>query len=500
MCKSVFHSFCWWILISLHVTVLEAQVSTIESSKANTVWIQTNDVVGAGVVVGDSAGYQYIITAKHVVDGVKRGSGSLKFYGNEISNRFEVVKKASQSDLAVLRTKSQSIRFLPFEKVEFESLSEGDLIQSIGHPYEKPWLFNKENHVQKVCNPTRSGCVLETSKSSILPGCSGGPVLDDSYAFVGMMLNYDGASAQVLRSDIIVEILRNWRIPYNYLDPSYRKKKATVILHSKEACIIQIDGKKRVSIERKRSKTFQLEPGIHHFEAFYFDDPSITWQDSVFLLPEEKVQREVVFLIQDSTEQVKWPKYHRRSTLFLGANYIVSFRDEGHTNFPVGFSLYGPIGCYVQRLSISSTETPGKVYTQQELMNAQVFLQNTGAVFEPTVYSKSEYNFRGFQTGVYFSVFRHLYLKAGISSVNGSTWEVHEGELGNTLESLGVSLNGKKQYPTNYRNFSSTNWNVGVAFVVPYLQVEFEYDHLWQKPSILLGANYPIKLLKQWRK
>jgi formylglycine-generating enzyme required for sulfatase activity len=163
---------------------------------------------GAGIVFAVEGQYAYIATAYHVVRKGNTQAADLKIrlwqdqrttFAAEHSD-----KSRYEDDLAVLRAKIPAAVF-PFRRLtDFGQLRKSQPVYAIGHPNgESPWNVTYLPGAITEIAPQR----IKVDSPTIKRGHSGGALIDANKLLVGMVLDTDGTTADVLRIDKITEIL-----------------------------------------------------------------------------------------------------------------------------------------------------------------------------------------------------------------------------------------------------------------------------------------------------
>ena len=124
-----------------------------------------------------------------------------------------------------------------------------------------------------------------------------------------------------------------------------------------------------------------------------------------------------------------------------------------------------PFGVFIGGFENKNDPEPLKSYTQVELENAEIAAGNTSSFIE------SRHNHFAFRFGAYISPPKpegvkeyayekkfKLYLMAGLSVINGYTWDVHEGDFSELLNPIPPSTD---RYAIHYREVNSVNFLIG---------------------------------------
>ena len=164
---------------------------------------------GAGIVFAVEDGWTYIATAYHLIrKGDARATNLKVRFWQSQSESFpaEHYNEASYDyDLAVLRVKTPKAEFDFNRLVDLNTLRKSQHVYAIGHPNgESPWNVTYLPGAITDIGTSR----LKVESPSIKRGHSGGPLIDEQKMLVGMVLDTDGTTADILRIDRAAEILR----------------------------------------------------------------------------------------------------------------------------------------------------------------------------------------------------------------------------------------------------------------------------------------------------
>lgn len=152
---------------------LKANLETVRKAVAT---ITANRGYGSGFVISDDG---KVLTAEHVISGskyVKVGLGGKKeCYG-------EVIASSKQRDLAVIQTDCRSLTPLPLGS---RRLLEGAEVFAVGTPVSSELQFSVTKGVVSGVRKFEDLDYIQ-SDVSVLPGSSGGPLLDPSGNAIGV--------------------------------------------------------------------------------------------------------------------------------------------------------------------------------------------------------------------------------------------------------------------------------------------------------------------------
>jgi Protein of unknown function (DUF1566)/Trypsin-like peptidase domain len=170
---------------------------------------------GAGIIFAVEDGWTYIATAYHLVrKGNARATGlKICFWHSQHqtlpAEHYEDAKY--EYDLAVLRVKAPKADF-PFERLaNLDAVIKSQPAYAIGHPNgEEPWNVTYLPGAISGIEVLH----LKVQHPSIKDGHSGGALIDARKMITGIVLRTDGTTADILRIDRAVEILRReFRLP-----------------------------------------------------------------------------------------------------------------------------------------------------------------------------------------------------------------------------------------------------------------------------------------------
>ncbi len=183
-------------------------------------------IQGAGVVVGVNNGYTYIATVFHVVRQSDRTAVDMRvrFHNDPLTSiPAEYVTADRDRILAVIRTKTTAFPFNFARLGNMEQVKNGLPAYAIGHPGRDWGVTYAPGPVSDV----RSNW-LEVQSVYIQHGHSGGALIDQQGGIIGLVDNTDGSTAEVLRIDHALNILRlDLRIPVQLAAASSRQPDAT---------------------------------------------------------------------------------------------------------------------------------------------------------------------------------------------------------------------------------------------------------------------------------
>lgn len=171
--------------------------------------------VGAGIIFGVENDRLYVATAAHVVTG--GADVQVKFRWLKNTFKASVLKQVSRPlDLAVLsvtglKGSEANVNALPFDRLgDPDSLKRGDLVFSLGNPRGVEWSVNKtpDPFLEKG-----EASLLNFGSQFILPGHSGGALLNEGWQLVGMIVADSQPIGRAVSVAKILATLRDWKYP-----------------------------------------------------------------------------------------------------------------------------------------------------------------------------------------------------------------------------------------------------------------------------------------------
>ncbi len=207
----------------------QSSIESIDTQRMDVVKLRSQSDSSAetasGVYVGKDEQNAYFVTAFHPL---RKHTGAddhydlvqtveLQFYARPVGTRALVLDHYDPLfDLAVV--------YIPVDKLPNEMAfmprteASAELpIHLIGHPPAGDWT-TWTGRIQNELNVGGNSNFFSTgSDSSLTKGFSGAPVLDSNGSFVGIHLSSANSYARNLKSDAIVKLLKEWRVPMTNL-------------------------------------------------------------------------------------------------------------------------------------------------------------------------------------------------------------------------------------------------------------------------------------------
>ncbi len=182
------------------------------------------DQSGAGLIVGETGGTLYVVTAAHVIRGAVEVE--LTLYKDSIRKYpARVIKEDHILDLAVVTIEnSNPIRMLPLNLkmeqgiIRLQTIprsingANNDVL-SIGHPTGERWAT-----IPNKMLGSRRDHTIGITGTGITTGCSGGPVFGlTGWELIGMVKEDTEAGAVCIKASKIKQKLEEWGVPNNLL-------------------------------------------------------------------------------------------------------------------------------------------------------------------------------------------------------------------------------------------------------------------------------------------
>jgi alpha-tubulin suppressor-like RCC1 family protein len=175
--------------------------------------------IGAGILFGSASDRLYVVTANHVV---RRGTTEATDIRVELrglpgepvpatlTTRFDAKRDVAVLSIAGVRAKGIDPALLPFDRLgDPASLSRGDGVRALGYPQGRPW--GSSVAASPLVSVSDSLVVFETAQ--VVPGNSGGALLDARGQIVGLVLNVLPPEATARSITQVSEVLREWGFP-----------------------------------------------------------------------------------------------------------------------------------------------------------------------------------------------------------------------------------------------------------------------------------------------
>lgn len=174
--------------------------------------------VGAGILVGAANDRLYVVTANHVVrDPAEATDIRVELRGlpgepvpATLTTRFDAKLDIAVLSIAGLRAKGIDPTQIPFDRLgDPASLSRGDGVRALGHPEGRPWGSMVATAPIAAANDNL--LVFETPQ--VVPGYSGGALLDTRSQVVGLVLNVLPPEATARNIMQVSQLLSGWGFP-----------------------------------------------------------------------------------------------------------------------------------------------------------------------------------------------------------------------------------------------------------------------------------------------
>ena len=344
-------------------------------------------VHGGGIVVGSDRRAVYIATVGHVatIDDLR-----VQFYaarGKEhVANVFPESDDADV-DFAVVSVEMaaddpirQSLRAL---SCRTEKLATNTPVTHIGHA-ASVWSSIVGN---KVVRDQRN--YVTFTNTGIAAASSGGAIFDETSRLVGLVAQVTSAQAMALKTDVIIDYLREWNVPMNMLDTSAKPPRPAAVaplkpIANREPLFIERfeDNRNRWPVLKNTDNSARITAGTYRLGSLRF-----------------KYVATIPFVIDQDRDfeiRVTVAKIHAEATTLSGFGIVWGYRDEhGYFQFgvtsrgewSVGTHVGGIIRDYVGEPNPIRKELPIRLSLQKigpkfrYLINGQVVHQTDSAPF-----------------------------------------------------------------------------------------------------------------------
>ena len=175
--------------------------------------------IGAGILFGSADDRLYVVTANHVV---RRGATPCTDIRVELRARpgeplpatlttsFDARRDVAVLSIPGVREKGIDVARLPFDRLgDPASLARGDGVHALGFPQGRAWGTN----VAPIPIASVNDSVLVFETSQVVPGNSGGALLNSRREIVGLVLNVQSPEATARSIAQVIDLLRGWRFP-----------------------------------------------------------------------------------------------------------------------------------------------------------------------------------------------------------------------------------------------------------------------------------------------
>ncbi|MCB9282982.1 MAG: thrombospondin type 3 repeat-containing protein [Lewinellaceae bacterium] len=197
-------------------------------------------------------------------------------------------------------------------------------------------------------------------------------------------------------------------------------------------------------------------------------------------------------LVDQHSRSIGPPNFGRRLDNF-GSRLKEDFRFQSMEHF--GVTVYAPIGGYFFGYHRSPKLEPFPIYTVYQLSAICTDLESKGVDVQKPNFYDTEYAGRFFHAGLCVGPFyrikylRHLFFTAGLTFMDGATWEEYRGDL-NGIIPASYDVN---KFAVNFQQFNQeTHLEAGIALVFPFAHTEFTYYGYNNSWSWKAGVNVPL--------
>ncbi|GEM_PF-2938067 len=205
------------ICLALPFTSLDAQEQYMKSVVRITAQLEgIGEETGAGIIVGKEGANYYIATARHVVHG--SDDIVVQVHGDKAKHKATLLHQDEGMDAAVLVfTPGKPLTLQELFPAEPGVITQGQKVQSVGHPGGGYWLANLLNLVQQS-SLYEDGRFFSITPQAIIGGCSGGPVFIETGAWLGMITETSAVQAKCLKAEALTKWLKTKKVPTRLVD------------------------------------------------------------------------------------------------------------------------------------------------------------------------------------------------------------------------------------------------------------------------------------------
>lgn len=175
--------------------------------------------IGAGILFGSASDRLYIVTANHVVRNGATEATDIKIelrglpgepVSANLTTRFDAKQDVAVLSIAGARAKGIDVAQIPFDRLgDPTSLSRGEGVRTLGYPQGRPWTTS----VAAAPLATVSDSLLVFETSQVVPGNSGGALLDSRGQIVGLVLYVLIPESTARNIAQVSGMLREWGFP-----------------------------------------------------------------------------------------------------------------------------------------------------------------------------------------------------------------------------------------------------------------------------------------------
>ena len=214
--QGVIHHRVYWLVLAgvlcLVPITLWAQPFDLARARRAVVRVIADggNSIGSGSIIKIDGGEAYILTAYHVIQqDVLKGVSQVRvelFTEEVLEARISRQRIDTDNDIAVLIVRhlpSSPPSAIPWESTV--AVWDTQTVYALGHPMGGPRWAVTDGTVSGI-----EGGKIYFSGTAVSPGNSGGPLLNDKGAFVGMNVNVVGQSGIALAADVIRALIRGW--------------------------------------------------------------------------------------------------------------------------------------------------------------------------------------------------------------------------------------------------------------------------------------------------
>ena len=201
-------------IILLLIQPLLAQQLTNDQLRSPVALVSCGDQIGSAISVGMTDRKLYLVTAYHVI-AENPQDFSIRFWQVSEPVRGKVVNSDPDLDLAVISCTLPG-RYMPsFFPFSTKNLQENMPVILVGHPHDNQWDINRISRIKTTTHGIQPG-KLTVYPNGVGPGSSGGAVLSEEGALLGIVTETDPVKAICLNTNLFREACKQWGVPVTF--------------------------------------------------------------------------------------------------------------------------------------------------------------------------------------------------------------------------------------------------------------------------------------------
>ena len=231
-----FHNNSLAQIDSIIIMKMEIAPMDLETLRNGTVKIESKDdddntiENGTGIIVGYQNEKLYFVSAKHVVE--EADNLNLTFFSQPLKKYPAAILQPHPSlDLVLLVAEIPFSEGLIFPTLNTRTIDEkrdklGTDVLVIGHPdfsAGSGWQMINQNTLQDFNFPAwdKDTDIFSITSVNVKAGCSGGPVFDEDFNLIGMVITIGTYQSECIKIKKIEEMLTGLNFPKNKLQPAF---------------------------------------------------------------------------------------------------------------------------------------------------------------------------------------------------------------------------------------------------------------------------------------